>query len=90
MNQRCKSERILAIVVLAKNREVEEQKNWTPKSIFERLNSAIVGNDISLAIMAQYCLRSGGGARSFDNLGTRLVRKLRMKGSLRGALVGGN
>jgi hypothetical protein len=30
---------------LAKNGEVEEQKNWTLKSIFERLNSAIIGND---------------------------------------------
>jgi hypothetical protein len=35
---------------------------------------------MSLAIMAQYCLKSGGGVRSFDNLEQRLMRKLRMKG----------
>jgi ATP-dependent Clp protease ATP-binding subunit ClpX len=45
MNQRFNTERIKAIVALAEKGEVEEQKNWTPKSIFERLDSAIIGND---------------------------------------------
>jgi antitoxin component YwqK of YwqJK toxin-antitoxin module len=61
--------------------------DWSLETLLEAIkasvpNRKVTYDDMSLAIMAQYCLKSGGGVRSFDNLEQRLMRKLRMKGDL--------
>jgi hypothetical protein len=59
--------------------------DWSLETLLEAIkasvpNRKVTYDDMSLAIMAQYCLKSGGGVRSFDNLEQRLIRKLKMKG----------
>jgi ATP-dependent Clp protease ATP-binding subunit ClpX len=66
MNQRFNADRIKAIVALAEKGQVDEQKNWTPKSIFERLDSAIIGNDNYKKILA-LCISDFIGEKRIRN-----------------------
>ena len=49
--------RIKRIVALAEKAKADENKNWTAESIFERLDTAIIGNEKykkSLAICGDF------------------------------------
>ncbi len=65
---------------------------WTLENLLRAVNGAtsrrkLQYEDEAALILAQYCIKSGGGVRAFDNLETAIIRRLRTGGQALDARV---
>jgi hypothetical protein len=66
---------------------------WSLENLLKAVNSAssrrkLRYDDAAALLLAEYCIKTGGGVRAFDNLETAIVRHVRTTGADQGAPVG--